>query len=119
MKLKIVSQISPERVSENGKRPARWSGNWRRGRYWDRTSDLFGVKQDAAHLDQHKHDGLHVRAFRSEQLGAVQSGSAPFEASSPHLLPASVTSGRCLCRRGDTNHCPTATGVVGHHPPLK
>jgi hypothetical protein len=47
-------RISPSRGWEKQRRPARLTGIWpltcwfAGGRYWDRTSDLFGVNADAA-----------------------------------------------------------------------
>jgi hypothetical protein len=51
MTVKIVSQISPEqgreKVSQAGQAPGKVSVTWEDcgGRYWDRTSDLFGVNE--------------------------------------------------------------------------
>ena len=59
------------------------------GRYWDRTSDLFGVKQDAAPTLTCRNEKPQVGAGAVErrcgQLDAVQRHSAPPTA--PHVLP--------------------------------
>ncbi|MBP1782070.1 hypothetical protein J3R08_001920 [Micromonospora sp. HB375] len=86
-----------------------------RGRYWDRTSDLFGVKQDAAPTLTCNNENLQVIVGaverRSVRLAAVQCRS--LHPSAPSLLPQSPGSGpRASCRRSRSISRRTVPGLI-------